>query len=227
MGVVKITSVYMLMGMLILISLYMKTCSIALLLVFPNLVTYMRFCLHSQKKGPKELSLLNDIDATEQSLAQWKTVLRRDKKRISALRLEKDSNKLPGLEVVSNIVDDPNLANKFDEIVAAREEGRQTGDDELKLATAAVAIPLMLENAARAGSIINVTQSEFDQGRTVGDIFVVSVVQHKTNVQGTCKLMFKPELLARAKSYIDYIRLALVAERGDIPNLFVLKGSKS
>ena len=40
MGVVKITSVYMLMGMLILISLYMKTCSIALLLVFPNLVTY-------------------------------------------------------------------------------------------------------------------------------------------------------------------------------------------
>ena len=39
MGVVKITSVYMLMGMLILISLYMKTCSIALLLVFPNLVT--------------------------------------------------------------------------------------------------------------------------------------------------------------------------------------------
>ena len=39
MGVVKITSVYMLMGMLILISLYMKTCSIALLLVIPNLVT--------------------------------------------------------------------------------------------------------------------------------------------------------------------------------------------
>ena len=39
MGVVEITSVYMLMGMLILISLYMKTCSIALLLVFPNLVT--------------------------------------------------------------------------------------------------------------------------------------------------------------------------------------------
>ena len=39
MGDVKITSVYMLMEMLILISLYMKTCSIALLLVFPNLVT--------------------------------------------------------------------------------------------------------------------------------------------------------------------------------------------
>ena len=41
MGDVKITSVYMLMEMLILISLYMKTCSIALLLVFPNLVTYV------------------------------------------------------------------------------------------------------------------------------------------------------------------------------------------
>ena len=41
MGVVKITSVYMLMEMLILISLYMKTCSIALLLVFPNLVTFV------------------------------------------------------------------------------------------------------------------------------------------------------------------------------------------
>ena len=41
MGVVKITSVYMLMGMLILISLYRKTCSIALLLVIPNLVTLL------------------------------------------------------------------------------------------------------------------------------------------------------------------------------------------
>ena len=51
MGVVKITSVYMLMGMLILISLYnMKTCSIALLLVFPNLVTFTLFAHALQKK---------------------------------------------------------------------------------------------------------------------------------------------------------------------------------
>ena len=44
MGVVKITSIYMLnmlMEMLILISLYMKTCSIALL-VFPTLVRQLR-----------------------------------------------------------------------------------------------------------------------------------------------------------------------------------------
>ena len=40
-------------GMLILISLYMKTCSIALLLVFPNLVTYRVSHLPNEnRKGP-------------------------------------------------------------------------------------------------------------------------------------------------------------------------------
>ena len=53
MGVVKITSVYMLMGMLILISLYMKTCSIALLLVIPNLVTYL---MRQMIDGAKEFA---------------------------------------------------------------------------------------------------------------------------------------------------------------------------
>ena len=59
MGVVKITSVYMLMEMLILISLYMKTCSIALLLVFPNLVTYYgdhrNFCRDAPLRRPGKL----------------------------------------------------------------------------------------------------------------------------------------------------------------------------
>ena len=48
MGDVKITSVYMLMEMLILISLYMKTCSIALLLVFPNLVTILHLLVQQE-----------------------------------------------------------------------------------------------------------------------------------------------------------------------------------
>ncbi len=60
---------------------------------------YMKFCLHQ----PRHSQLLEDIDAAELSLSQWKTVLRREKKRLAALRLERDSNDLPGLNVVSAI----------------------------------------------------------------------------------------------------------------------------
>ena len=46
----EITSVYMLIEMLILISLYMKTCSIALVLVFANLRShYLLFTLNVVK----------------------------------------------------------------------------------------------------------------------------------------------------------------------------------
>ena len=68
MGVVKITSVHMLMGMLILISLYMKTCSIALLLVIPNLVT--NFQILGALKGPICVSSENGCHARNQTCSQ-------------------------------------------------------------------------------------------------------------------------------------------------------------
>ena len=44
---------------------------------------YMRFCLHSGPSTSKNFTMLSDIDAVEQSVNQWKTVLRREKKRLN------------------------------------------------------------------------------------------------------------------------------------------------
>ena len=184
---------------------------------------YMRFCLHNGKKGPEEMALLSDIDAAEGTLGQWKTVLRRDKKRLNTLRLERDSNELPGLEVVSRVVDNADLENMFENVLEEVKHG-SVDEEKLKLAVATVAIPAMLQSAARAGAVINVTLTEFEEGMEEDGVFVVSVTNHKTNIQGTCKLMFDAKLLARTNLYLEYIRPALGAEK--VPNLFVLPNAK-
>jgi hypothetical protein len=89
--------------------------------------------------------------------------------------------------------------------------GYPANEDLLKLAMGAVAIPAMLQSSARAGAIVNVTVAEFQRGREQDGVYVVSVLEHKTNVQGTCKLMFDK---ARAKQYHTSIRPATIL-KGD------------
>ena len=188
---------------------------------------YMRFCLHSGPSTSKNFTMLSDIDAVEQSVNQWKTVLRREKKRLNITRLERAINSLPNLGVVSDVVDNPDLAERFKRIVSSRKEGITLTEEELTFAVAAAAVPLMLQSSSRPGAVVNMTQAEFELGRETDGLYIVSVSEHKTGVSGSCKLMFTTTLLERVKEYRDYIRPVLVAEKGDIPNLFVLSGSRA
>lgn len=185
---------------------------------------YMRFCLHSQP-NPNSQAQLGDIDAAELSLSQWKTVLRREKKRLNMTRLERDSNQLPSFDTVSEVVDSKKLERTFNRIVEEKREGNEVGEEDLQLAMAAVAIPLMFQSSSRPGAVANMTIDEFERGSLADDLFIVSVAEHKAGIKGTAKLMFPPTLLERANQYLQYIRPALVGNE-NIPSFFVLPGPR-
>ena len=185
---------------------------------------YMRFCIHS-KPSPDSAAKLADIDAAELSLGQWKTVLRRSKKQLNMTRLERASNELPSFDIVSKVVDSKKLERVFGSIVEEVKAGREVEEEDLKLAMAAVAIPLMFQSSSRPGAVANMTMAEFERGSEAEDLYIVSVSEHKAGISGTAKLMFSPTLLDRAQQYLQYIRPALVVD-DDITYVFVLPGPR-
>ena len=93
---------------------------------------------------------------------------------------------------------------------------------QLRYAVAAICVPLTFASSTRPGAIINMTQTEYEQGRWMNELFLVSVVNHKTAVVGSCKVVFNPILHDRTQKFKEVLRPVIVAERGDIPNFFVL-----
>lgn len=118
---------------------------------------YLKFGLNASQMNKDTVSMLSRIKAVEESLAQWKTVLCRDKKRLAAIRLEKASNELPPLESVNAIVESEELGKMFRKVVKRRIDGIP---EELRFAVAAICIPLMLTSSSRPGAIINCTQKK-------------------------------------------------------------------
>ena len=78
------------------------------------------------------------------------------KKRVNITRLERASNSLPNLGVISDVVDDPELAKRFKRIMSSRKEGITLTEEELTFAAAA-AVPLMLQSSSRPGAVVNKT----------------------------------------------------------------------
>lgn len=73
-----------------------------------------------QQAGEEAGPIHARIDSVEQSLKQWKTVHRRKKKKVAVNRLEKASNELPGLDVVSGILEDEDVADQVQEDFGGR-----------------------------------------------------------------------------------------------------------
>ena len=67
-------------------------------------------------------------------------------------RLERDSNELPTLDVVTEVVESPKLEKMFQDIVEAVKKGTEVEADDLKLAMAAVAIPVLLQSCTKRWS---------------------------------------------------------------------------
>lgn len=107
------------------------------------------------------------------------------------------------------------MGTLFDQLAAKAEKGDgNLSETDFRYLTGAVCVPLMLGSSSRPGAISCVTQTEFEQGRQIGDTYVVSVMEHKTNMKGCAHLEFGPDLLARARKYKEVIRPLITAEKG-------------
>lgn len=184
---------------------------------------YMRFCSRANKSPSPRL---DEIKALEESLAKWKTLLHREKRRISASRLERSSNELPALDSINDVINSTELEEEFNEVVKDIQLKREVTGERMRFAVAALCVPLMYSSSSRPGALVHFTTAEFKEGRMVDDLFIATAYEHKTNMIGPCKLVFDKTVHKRAIKYMEYIRPKLVEEHGDIPEFFVLPGSK-
>lgn len=92
-------------------------------------------------------------------------------------------------------MDDASVESHFNNIAVAVRRGDATSDVDAKFAMAAVCVPVMITSMARPGAVCNLTTCEFDKGREVDDLYVATVEEHKTGLQGPTKLLFNAQLL--------------------------------
>ena len=161
---------------------------------------YIRFQIRSRQQWIQRGGLMQCL--LPKKLSAWKTSLRKEKKKVDAQCLAKQSNDLPPLE---------NL-NTFLELSKIR-AGREPTGEEIRFATAAVAIPALISSSKRSGVVENLTQVELGGSKT----YVVSVFEHKTGEKGPAEL--DREMYERATKYNDLIRPGP-------PQFFVTPGSK-
>ena len=81
---------------------------------------YMRFCARANK----DTSTLSTIEGAEECLSKWKTILRREKKKISAHRLEQTANTIGSLSTINPLMQSVQLREDFEEVVAKVSSGR-------------------------------------------------------------------------------------------------------
>ena len=85
-----------------------------------------------------------------------------------------------------------------------------------------VALCLLFNSWARPGAVTNFKVSQHNTGVKVDDIMVMSVADHKTNLNhGSARLMIKPDLYKRLQDYVTHIR-PLIADPDTEDWMFVM-----
>ena len=96
----------------------------------------MRYILRvkQQKNGtsPAYTACVESICLIEERLAVWKTQLRKEKKKTAAHQLEKQSNTLAGIEILSEFIKSPQLEPEFSGVVTAAGEGEESAPRRLE-----------------------------------------------------------------------------------------------
>lgn len=172
--------------------------------------------------------LAEQVAKIEIHVSKWKRVLRTEKQELNIARLEKTSEEDLDMSIITNVVDNPQMWSTFDSIVEKIQEGEDISDDELKLAMGSVMITLVLKNYQRPGAVSNCTIQEYQDSKIVNDdAFVIRVASHKTSSKfGAAKLVMDVEMKERVDAYFNLVRPKLVKAGADIPNLFILPGSR-
>ena len=173
-------------------------------------------------------SLKEKIDDMEVHIQRWKQVLRKEKNIKQIDRMENLSeNSNLSLDVITNVVDNKSMWDKFEETVDALKRGRKVSDNSLKAAMGVVMVSVVLKSYQRPGAVCNCTVEEYKGAKTIEGISIIKVKDHKTSSKyGTAKLTLDTVLMERLHLYFDYVRPHLAQPGSDITNLFIMPGSQ-
>ena len=158
----------------------------------------------------------------------WKTTLRRDKRKLMKKRLEDLSCQDLSLDEVNSVVEDRELWQKFDRTCSRVERGECISTTLLNDVTILLATCILFKNWQRPGAVANVTLDEFEQAKllTKGSppVYLLSVREHKTAVEGYAKLILSTTDYARIVQYKSTVRP--VQDVQCSPLLFILCGAQ-
>ena len=164
------------------------------------------------------------LERMSTSVKNWKSSLRKDKRRLAQGRLEDLSELSNDMSEISRIVDNKEIWDRFHSIVKKARGGSSPSKDQLRFGMSCVLVSLLYSSYQRPGAACNcefLAAAEVEKG-----YHAISVRQHKTGQHGTAKLTLDDRLMHRQRLYYKNIRPLLVRPGHDINLLFILPGSK-
>ena len=148
------------------------------------------------------------------SIKVWKASLGKGRREKAQRKLEQLSEGTHSLDDITEVVDNSRMWEHFDRILSMCQVGDPAlTQPDLKLAMGAVLVTTLLKSFQRPGAVTNATLKEYRLSVKEGENRVIKVVNHKTSVHGSAKLLFDSKDWKRLFNYITYIRPRLAGKR--------------
>ena len=140
--------------------------------------------------------LYSQASRMELVLNGWKSTLRKEKRKLQKVRLQKLSSECLSLEEVSTLLECQLLWMHFNQTCIDSERQAAISGSRLDQATIALAASLLFKNWQRPGAVTNATVNEFEAAKVIvkgGEpLYVMSVEHHKTSLEGFAKVVIDP-----------------------------------
>ena len=163
---------------------------------FSSALDYLKLSI-----DPHDMTRSAKINLIQSSLVGWKASLRKEKKRLNAIRLEQVSDSDISFDSIKAVVNNKNMWLKFNAVINKLKKGEEVGETLLKFSMASVMISILLW----PGVVKNCTIEEFESAKLIDGMYIIKVKQHKTSVSGSAKLMFDEQMMGRLR-YFKYVR---------------------
>ena len=183
------------------------------------------------------LSLLKDDPTNEyhikasrisDSLQGWKATLRKQKTKKRVQRMEDLSSSSLSLDEVDQVLKCQEMWEEYTK-VAHQHGGGQVSSSTLDLCTTIIATLLTFRSWQRPGAVANATLQEYKQRKEVktgSDVMtVIRVVEHKTGLSTSAKIVLSPGDFSKLHSYVTCVR-PLQDKDNNCPYLLCLSGGK-
>ena len=157
----------------------------------------------------------------------WKKTLRKEKRRLRKVRLQKLSCESLSLDEITALLDSQKLWAHFNATCLEAERDQPVAASCLDQAAVVLAASLLYKNWQRPGALVNATVKEFEDCKVMekGGIYIMSVENHKTAVEGVAKVVLDGVDHGRVIQYLETVRRRQVGDK-EVENLFVLSGGR-
>ena len=162
-----------------------------------RLVTALMY-LKLEKTDVRDVRRRAELEATTERIEAWKKVYRLKGKEVAAYNMAKDVDKQWDLGELTAIVRCEDVWEDFETTVA----NPHPADSDPKLATAAISAMLLFGSAQRPGAVLEATVDEYASARQYGDVWVITVREHKNSQKGPARLTMDSHGFQRLTQYV-------------------------